>query len=187
MSDGSVITQGGERNTLNPNWLSQVRIRHALKADLPSLEWEGEYSRYRKVYAGVFQKAMRGEAVMWVADSSSVGLIGQALVQLRTSGMLELAEGTRRAYVHSFRVREAFRRAGLGKRLMKIVEDDLRDRNFSEITLNAQRENLDALRLYRNLGYSVVRKDPGIWFYHDENDVLQEVEEPGWRLLKILE
>ncbi len=184
MSDGSVINQDGKRNTSDSNWLSQVQIRHALQADLPSMEWESEYSRYRKVYAGVFQKTKHGMAVMWVADLPSVGLIGQVFVLLKSKGSLTLADGFRRAYLHSFRVRLAYRGAGLGKRLMEIVEDDLRERDFNEITLNVDRNNLDALRLYRNLGYLVVGKDPGRWSYQDENNVLREVEEPGWRLLK---
>lgn len=187
MSDGSVINPGGERSALDSDWLSQVRIRHALQADLPSLEWEGEYSRYRKVYAGVFQKVRRGEAVMWVADLPPIGLIGQVFVLLKSKGKLGLADGTRRAYLHAFRVRLAYRRAGLGKRLMETVEDDLRGRDFNEITLNVSRDNLDAVRLYRNMGYTVFGKDPGIWSYYDENDVLQKVEELGWRMMKILD
>jgi ribosomal protein S18 acetylase RimI-like enzyme len=187
MNDQSTLKQNSGGLALLSDWMADVQIRHAKQADLPAMEWEGEYSRFRRKYFQVYQRTQRGSAIIWVADLLHVGVIGQVLVQLTAIKKPELAKGIKRAYVHSFRVYPAFRRAGLGMRLMKTLEVDLVERGYKEITLNVTQTNTGALRLYRTLGYKVIGEDPGCWSYYDENNVLQEVEEPGWRLLKVLE
>jgi ribosomal protein S18 acetylase RimI-like enzyme len=187
MNDQSTSKQNSGGLALVSDWMASVHIRHAKQADLPAMEWEGEYSRFRRIYFQVYKQAQRDSAIIWVADLLHVGVIGQVFVQLTAIKKLELANGIKRAYVHSFRVRQAFRRAGLGTRLMQTVEMDLVERGYKEITLNVTRTNTSALSLYLDLGYKVIGEDPGCWSYYDENNVLQEVEEPGWRLLKVLE
>ena len=183
MTDEKIQDQTGNKDGLENDWLHQVVIRHAGKKDLSALEWEGEYARFRRIYAEVYKRMKRGLAVIWVAQLSSE-IIGQVMVQLNTFGKKELANGNTRAYVHSFRVRPTYRGAGLGTLLMDTVEVDLARRGFKEITLNVSRQNETALKLYKQLGYQVIGEDPGVWSFHDENNVLQHVEEPGWRMLK---
>ncbi len=187
MNDQRTSNQYSGGLALESDWMANVHIRHAKQADLPAMEWEGEYSRFRRIYFQVYQRAQRDSAIIRVADLLHVGVIGLVLVQLKAIKKPELTNSIKRAYVHSFRVRPAFRRAGLGTRLMQTVEMDLLERGFKEITLNVTRTNTGALRLYLDLGYKVIGEDPGCWSYYDENNVLQEVEEPGWRLLKVLE
>lgn len=185
MTDQEIRDFTGNRQALENFWLSQVEIRHADKKDLPAIEWEGEYAKFRRIYAEVYKRMKRGLAVIWIAQLSSK-VIGQVMVQLNTYGKKELADGKIRAYVHSFRVRQDYRGAGLGTLLMNTVEADLARRGYKEITLNVSRQNETALKLYQNLGYKIIGEDPGVWSYHDENSVLQRVEEPGWRMLKIV-
>ncbi|MDH5606701.1 MAG: GNAT family N-acetyltransferase [Anaerolineae bacterium] len=166
-----------------PDWLDDVVIRILKKADLPKLEWEGQFTRYRRIYADVFQRSRRGLAVPWVAELKEVGLVGQVFIQLRTNDTA-MADGFRRAYLHSFRVRPAFRGAGLGTLMMSVVEEDLSRRGFSEITLNVAKDNPRARSLYERLGFQVIHDDPGQWTYYDEKGVLRYVSEPGWRMLK---
>jgi ribosomal protein S18 acetylase RimI-like enzyme len=184
MTDQNVIVKTDLPLGLVPDWLDRVRIRHAEKADLPEMEWDGEYSRFRRIYAEVYRRSQRGLAVMWVADLSCVGVIGQVFVQLISEARLELADGCNRAYVHSFRVLSAYRRAGLGAWLMEVVEADLLRRGYHEITLNVTRTNAGARRLYERLGYYVTDSDPGRWSYFDENNIIRHVHEPGWRMIK---
>lgn len=187
MNDQSTLKQNSGGLALLSDWMANVQIRHAKQADLLAMEWEGEYSRFRRIYFQVYQRTQRGSAIIWVADLLHIGVIGQVFTQLTAIKKPELANGIKRAYVHSFRVHPAFRREGLGTRLMQTVEMDLVERGYKEITLNVTLTNTGALRLYLELGYKVIGKDPGCWSYYDENNVLQEVEEPGWRLLKVLE
>lgn len=166
-------------------WSAQVTIRQAQETDLPAIEWEGAYREYRNVYADVFRRVECGLAVMWVAELAEWGLVGQVFVQF-TSQDRNTADGRRRAYVHSFRVRPAWRGRGLGTRLMAVAEADLQARGFREVTLNVARDNQGALQLYQRLGYEVVRKVPGRWSYYDPDGVLRHVSEPGYRMMKRL-
>lgn len=172
-------------NNRPPEWLENVNIRLAAKSDLREMEWEGEYQHFRTVYADVYDRSKRGLALMWVAELPGKGLLGQAFVQLKMSDRSS-ADGRKRAYLHSFRVRPSVRGEGLGTAIMYHVEQDLLRRGFRELTLNVAEENEGAIRLYQRLGYRIVKKIPGEWAYYDDQGRLQTVAEPGYRLIKKL-
>ncbi len=172
-SDGGLI----------PDWPQKVLIRHAATSDLKELEWEGEFANFRNVYAEVFDRMQRGLSIMWVADLPAGGIIGQVFVQL-VSKSAELADGINRAYVHSFRVRPEFQKAGIGSKLMGMVESDLRKRGFNQVCLNVAKNNQKARRFYDHLGYKAISKNSGKWWYRDQFNKLQYVDEPSWRMLK---
>lgn len=165
------------------DWLPQVVFRLARESDLKKIEWDGEYEEYRNVYADVFKRTESGLAVMWLAELAGMGLIGQVFVQLKTN-QRSTANGKTRAYVHSFRVRDAWRGCGLGKQLMDVAEADLLERGFREVTLNVARNNEGALRLYQRLGYDIIKEIPGRWSYYDPKKELKHVVEPGYRMMK---
>lgn len=169
-----------------PDWLGRVCIRQARRTDLLEMEWEGEYQRFRRIYRDVFQRTEQGLALMWVAELPGTGVIGQVFVQLNTDFHPELADGKERAYVHAFRVRPAYRNAGLGARLMAMVEEDLLERGFKFVYLMVAQENPGALRLYQRLGYEIHSTDPGRWSFRDDQGLVQHVHEPGWRMRKAL-
>lgn len=165
------------------DWKDQVIIRHLIFEDLPELEWDGEYTRYRKVYLRAYKSSNEGKTVIWVADLPSTGIIGQVFLQLN-SMRKDLADGSFCAYLYSFRIKSNFRNAGLGKRMLDIVEGDLRKRHFQEITLNVAKTNLDAIRFYQSNGYEIIDSEPGEWSFRDHNDKLQRVVEPAWKMMK---
>ena len=169
----------------NCQWIEQVTIRYLTEDDLPSLEWDGEYTHFRRLYAEIFQSAKRGNAVLWVAEMKEVGVIGQLFVQL-VSGRRELADGQFRAYVYGFRVQPAFRGCGVGTRLMHTAEADLLKRGFRWVTLNVGRDNPEARRLYETRGYRVVADEPGQWSFRDHLGKRHQVNEPAWRMEKKL-
>jgi ribosomal protein S18 acetylase RimI-like enzyme len=170
---------------LPPAWVSRINIRQLVKADLPSLEWNGEFAHFRRLYAEIFQSASKGRAVLWVAEMEGEGVIGQLFVQLN-SARPELADGARRAYIYGFRIQPAYRGVGIGKSMLKTAEDDLARRGFRWVTLNVSRDNPDAQRLYERCGYRVVAAEPGEWSYQDENGQRHFVHEPAWRMEKRL-
>jgi ribosomal protein S18 acetylase RimI-like enzyme len=167
-----------------------VLIRQANQEDLPALEWEGEYSHFRRLFAEAFQRAQYGKAVMWVAELPERGIIGQLFVQINgqepEKNPLFTKEDGIRAYIYGFRVRPEYRRCGIGSRLLKIAETDLARRGFRKIALNVARDNRDARRLYERFGYRVVSAEPGIWSYLDADGKRQQVCEPAWRMEKRL-
>jgi ribosomal protein S18 acetylase RimI-like enzyme len=169
---------------LTEDWLSKVLFRHVDSKDLYALEWEGEYSQFRRVYADVFRRSQEDKAAMWVAELPKVGIIGQVFVQLTSDYRPELANGKTRAYVHAFRVRPAYRDSGLGTCLMQTVENFLVARDFRNIYLTVAQDNLGARRLYERLGYKVVAVEPGHWSYRDEKGKLCHMVEPSWLMWK---
>ena len=162
---------------------SDVRIRTLVRQELPDLEWDGEYSHFRRMFQDTFQQAERGEAILWVAELIGIGLIGQIFVQLE-SHRNELADGHSRAYLHAFRVRTPYRGQGVGTRLLEVAETDLIIRGYRRVCLNVGRDNPDAFRLYKHLGYRIVAAEPGNWSYIDHLGIRREVHEPAWRMEK---
>lgn len=166
-------------------WLPSLRIRTATSADLPALEWEGEFSHFRRLYQDVYRSSVKGEAILWVADLPGSSLIGQLFVQLN-SARPELADGHTRAYIYGFRVRPFYRDKGVGTRLLQVAESNLIHRGFLFAVLNVNQENSSARRLYERLGYRIVASEAGRWSYLDQFGHLQRVNEPAWRMEKLL-
>ncbi len=166
-------------------WLSQVTIRLLEKADLPALEWEGEFTHFRRLYAAIFESTQQGTALMWVADLPDARIIGQLFLQL-DGARTELSDGKTRAYIYGFRIRPEYRSQGLGTQMMGVVERYLQKKRFRRVTLNVACDNPGARRLYENLGYQVVGADPGQWSYLDVDGNQREVNEPAWRMEKKL-
>ena len=98
----------------------------------------------------------------------------------------ELADGWQRAYLYSFRIKPEFRNQGLGTEMIRVIENYLLAKQFSRLTLNVARDNPDARRLYNRLGFQIVAEEPGVWSYPDELGVWHTVQEPSWRMEKLL-
>jgi len=169
----------------HPDWLDKVIIRRLRQVDLPDLEWDGEYTRFRKLYQSAFERSLMGQSVLWVAEHQGRGVIGQLFLQL-DSDVTELADGKTRAYLYAFRIRPEYRCVGLGSFMMDLAESDLKRRTFKVITLNVTQDNKDAIRLYERRGYCITGPDAGKWSYPDHEGVWQTVNEPSWRMEKQL-
>jgi ribosomal protein S18 acetylase RimI-like enzyme len=164
-----------------------LTIRQVREEDLPALEWEGEYQKYRRMFASLYKESLSQKTLLWVIALPEGGeLIGQAFVMLKSSE-LEAADGRNRAYIFAFRVKPAWRNRGVGAYLMRFIESDLRARGFRFVTLNVAKDNDGALRLYKRLGYKVIGARPGDWTYRDHEGRLQHVHEPSWRMIKALD
>lgn len=164
---------------------ANVVIRQVRREDLLAMEWDGEYTHFRRLYQEAFENAQIGHALLWVVEHPGQGLVAQAFVQL-VSSRRELADGVTRAYVYGFRVRREHRRNGIGTLLMQAVEADLYRRGFRQVCLNVTRDNHNAKRLYERLGYRVTAVEEGRWSYIDDRGVRQYVHEPAWRMEKRL-
>lgn len=171
--------------TLKWNEFPQPIIRPAVRADLVDMEWNGEYRHFRTLYTNAFSRMLQGKSMIWIAETELHGLVGQVFVQM-ICDRPELADGWQRAYLYSFRIKPEFRNHGLGSRMVKTVEDYLIENRFSRLTLNVAKDNPDALRLYRRLNFQIVAEEPGIWSYPDEQGIWHTVQEPSWRMEKLL-
>lgn len=165
--------------------LDLLVIRTITYADLPDLEWNGEYTHFRRMFSNAYENQNKGNSILWIAELPGAGLIGQAFVQL-IGTRPELADGYLRAYIYSVRVRAPYRNLGIGKQIMETAENNLRQRGFSYVTLNVGKDNPNARRFYERLGYSPIADEPGSWSYLDHRGKRRYVHEPAWRMQKKL-
>ena len=172
-------------NLISTESLEKIKIRKLTREDLPALEWEGEFVHFRNVYKGVYHRTVIGTAAAWVAESPDANIVGQVFVQL-DSDRSELANGWNRAYLYSFRIKPAYRNIGLGSKMVDVLQDFLVKRHFSRLTLNVARDNPDAIRLYKRLGFEIVAEEAGVWSYADHLGKWHTVTEPSWRMEKSL-
>jgi ribosomal protein S18 acetylase RimI-like enzyme len=164
--------------------LERLLIRSATAADLPSMEWDGEYRRYRRVYEQALEDARQGRRLILLAEVEGQ-VVGQIIVQLGTSHP-SLDDGGGTAYLHALRVRPEHRGQGVGRSLIERAEDQLRQRGFRKAAIAAAKDNPRARRLYERLGYSMVADDPGEWSFVDDEGRVQSISEPADILLKAL-
>jgi ribosomal protein S18 acetylase RimI-like enzyme len=165
--------------------MNPVCIRQAEKRDLIDLEWEGEYTHFRRLYSDTFSLVQQGSAIIWIAELNGAGLIGQCFVSLKRN-QRELADGVQKAYIYGFRVKPTYRNKGIGTEIMSTIERDLHMRKFQQVTLNVGQENHKARRFYERLGYVVIGSDPGYWSYIDDKGKRVDMHEPAWRMVKTL-
>jgi ribosomal protein S18 acetylase RimI-like enzyme len=165
--------------------VSQITIRHVTRQDLPALEWDGEYTHFRRLFAEAYRQYELGQAILWVTELPGLGIIGQLFVQT-VSQNTRLADGRLRAYIYGFRVRPPYRDMGIGSRMLQIAENDLVRKGYRIVSLNVGRDNLGARRMYERFGYRIVAPDSGVWSYLDHLGQYREVNEPAWRMEKEL-
>lgn len=168
-----------------PNTAAQVIIRPALEEDLPGLEWEGVYAHFRQVYRQAFDEVRQGLRQMLLAEAPPL-LVGQVFIQFN-SRHKQFADGARRGYLYSLRVRPEWRGQGLGTRLIQAAEAELRGRGYVTAVIAAAKDNTGARRLYTRLGYQVFADNPGEWKFMDLDGRKQQVEEPCWLMEKKLD
>lgn len=161
-----------------------VHIRMGRESDLISMEWEGEYRRYRRHYRHAIEEAKLGRRIILVAEIGEQ-IVGQIFVQLR-SVQYDINQKTPSGYFHAFRVRPEYRNRGIGTRLLLEAEAALKTKGRLRALITAAKDNPDARRLYERLGYSIFADDPGDWSYVDDKGHLRRVYEPSVVLEKWL-
>jgi ribosomal protein S18 acetylase RimI-like enzyme len=164
--------------------LERLVIRSASATDLPAMEWDGEYRRFRRVYQQALEDARQGRRLVLLAEVEG-RVVGQIIVQLGT-GHPAVTDGAATGYLHALRVRPEHRGHGVGTSLIQEAEGELRRRGFRQVAIAAAKENPRARKLYERLGYSRIADDPGEWAFTDDHGQTQAVSEPADILLKAL-
>jgi len=127
----------------------RVTFRPCRREDLPDLEWFGRFARYRQHFAEQFERQLRGENAMLIAEANGfpVGRLSVDLAKRRQE-----ATGV----LWSFEVLPPLRSLGIGSHLIAMAEGMLRERDYRIAEIGAGKDNPDARRLYQRLGYRVV-------------------------------
>lgn len=163
-----------------------VTIRSINQDELIDMEWEGEYSCFRRIYAETYNRMIAGLANIIVSVTEASCIIGQVCLQY-DSNRKELADGVSRAYLFAFRIRPEYRNLGIGSKMLAYCENELVEKGFTYLTLNVAKENTSAIRLYQRKGFKIVAPEPGRWSYIDQHGQLKHVNEPSWRFQKRLQ
>ena len=161
-----------------------VIVREAVEADLPALEWDGEYTHFRRVFRLTYAQTLTGQRLMLLAEAAGQ-VVGQIFAQLR-SDHPRYADGQRRGYLYALRTKVNWRERGVGSLLLATAEDRLRARGYEESVIAVAQTNPMARRFYEKRGYRVFLEDPGRWEYTDHLGQRHEVREPAWVLEKPL-
>lgn len=159
-------------------------IRQGTEADLPALEWDGEYRRYRAVYRASLEAAQRGERLLLVAEVDR-NVVGQIFVQFNSPWAVP-GDESRAGYLYAFRVRPPHRGRGIGQALLDEAETALLHSGADHAVIAVARANRQARRLYERRGYRWIADDAGSWSYADESGQRRTVSEPAHVLAKRL-
>ena len=173
--------------TSAPNMLDgEFIVRRLEEQDLPALEWDGAFLHFRNLFRHSFEDMRLGIRLLLVMEHRPSGaIVGQVFLQWNSSDP-RFADGRRRGYLYSLRVKPAFQRRGLGTRLMDAAEEELRQRGMDTASIGVEKDNRDARALYERQGYHIIAEDPGTWSYIDHLGRRQEVVEPAWLMEKKL-
>lgn len=162
-----------------------VTIRPLKSADLPKLELDGQFAKFRTLFKRAYRDQLEGRRLMLVAERGDE--IVARLFILFNSADFTIADGETRAYLYSFFVVPVLRGLGLGTHMVEHAEHLLLERGFRYATIAVAKDNEGALKLYQRLGYLIQREDPGRWSYTDHLGQVQRVYEPCWIMEKRLE
>jgi ribosomal protein S18 acetylase RimI-like enzyme len=160
------------------------RIRTANESDLPALEWEGEYTHFRRVYRQAMREAKRDRRMIYLAEVSGE-VVGQLFIHLHSVWKTAFG-GAKAGYLHSFRVKPNFRSLGIGSNLLKTAEQELLDRSYSRAAISVAKVNTRAQQLYLQHDFHIYSEDPGEWAYVDHRGRLKQISEPAYVMVKTL-
>ncbi len=154
-----------------------ARIRQATPEDLAAMEWEGECGCYRRLGQQAMRELFTARCGILLADAGG-RVVGKVVVRFGGAPQ-QLDDGSDVGCLHALRVRPAFRRQGIGGRLITEAKNVLRPRRDRRMALAVARADTAARRPYGNRGYAVVVEDAGEWSCHDDEGHWRQVRGPA--------
>lgn len=164
-------------------WLDSVMVRKMREEDLPLIEWDGEYERYRKVYREVYRNQLNGLTTALIAESPGDGIIGQIFLTAKSANPIYSPKEPY-LFISSFRIKEPFRNRGLGSLLLRMAEIVAREKRLELLVLNCARANESGLSFYKKHGFEGFRMDDSVWRYVDHEGKVREERKPAWSMRK---
>ena len=161
-----------------------VTIRPANREDLPKLELDGQFTKFRNLFRRAFREQQTDRRLMLVADCNDYP-VGRLFILFNSSDHT-IADGQNRAYLYSFFVMTPFRGQGIGTSMVRYAENLLTERRYEYATIAVAKDNEGALQLYKRLNYVTKREDAGRWNYTDHMGRTHRMNEPCWILEKNL-
>jgi ribosomal protein S18 acetylase RimI-like enzyme len=140
---------------------------------------EREVEENRVVLQQEFRELGENRVVYIAWEGTSPIAVTQLLLK-RADNDPQLADGTTVAHVHHLRVAQHRQRQGVGRMLMRHVENEARALGCQRVTLGVDSWNPGALAFYRRIGYAVFREEigpfPDTTLYYMGRDLTEEPE-----------
>ena len=161
-----------------------LKIRKANFDDLKRLEWNGQFTHFRKLFRRAYLEQNKGKRLMLVMDFNGYP-IARLFIQFINPERITTSNKNR-GYIYSFTVMEHFRSLGIGTRMLATAEAVLRKKGYKLATISVAKHNTRALDLYKRQGYRMIGEDSGKWQYDDHEGNVHYVNEPSWFMKKSL-
>ena len=156
-----------------------VTIRLCEQKDLLDLEWFGLFSDLRNLYDSAYERHVKGENIMLVAEVNHfpVGQVWIDLTKLKNDSI---------GVLWALRVLPPLQNLGIGTSLIRSAESLLSGHGYNIAELGVAKDNNGAKRLYERLGYRVVGDNIEKWDYITLKGETVHVVEHEWILRKPL-
>ena len=131
----------------------EIRLRNYIAADLGRLLALDKACFDQEIAYG------EGEMRAYLSHSGAICVVaekGKEVAGFILLHRLKRATG----HVITIDIAPAFRRHGLGRRLMQVGEEQLLEEGYRQVFLEVAVNNLGAITFYRGLGYQVLRTLP---------------------------
>jgi ribosomal protein S18 acetylase RimI-like enzyme len=161
-----------------------LKIRKATIEDVKHLEWNGQFTHFRKLFRRAYLEQRNGKRLMLVMDFNGYPIARLFIQFISTDGVI--ADGKSRGYIYSFTVMEHFRSLGIGTQMLAFAENILQKQGYRWATISVAKENTRALKLYKRQKYRIYGEDSGQWQYRDHEGKTHYVNEPSWFMKKSL-
>ena len=157
-----------------------MRIRKASGGEMLSLWGYPDLGEAPPTARYFYRNLAEGNAVFFAIDCSGE-LIGELYAFVNIAEDSDFADGSTRAYLCAFRVKEEYRGRGLGSALMEAALAELKAMGFESVSIGADDERHE--RLYRRLGFDKRIKDCFFDPCARDEKMRPEPVEEGFRLL----
>lgn len=135
--------------------------RTATMADLSSLvQLEQEVFDYDQIGMSSFRKFIQS-SYLWVFEQDE---------QIRAYILLLKRKGSKKLRIYSLAVSASSRGLGLGKKLLEYAISQASREGYQVLSLEVKIDNGPAIKLYENLGFTLLKKIEG--FYSDGSTAL---------------
>lgn len=176
MSDGDVQREGAPLVRLS----LEVLIRPCRRADLEPLEWFGAFRSHRAFVAAQFERHLRGDNVMLVAEHKRFP-VGQVWIDLARK------PAERAAVVWALRVFEPFQGLGIGTHLLAAAERRAAAAGRAVSEIGVEKHLASVRRLYERLGYRVAGEERSEETYMEPDGSAVRYTFDQWILRKRIE
>lgn len=111
-----------------------------------------EYNDVEEMISECTRDIQNGNIDIFVLYDKEI-LVGELRVMYKSEDEYSAIPG-RRAYLFAFRVREGFQNKGYGTYLLETVLALLKEKGYSEFTVGVEDDNLRAIHMYQNMGFT---------------------------------